>query len=601
MTKKIIPVDYTSKDFTRIKKDLLNYAKRYYPQAYKDFNEASFGSLVMDLVSYVGDNLSFYLDYNANESFINTSLEYDTVLMHAKQLGYKHNPSRSSVGEIDIYMPVPADAINTGPDVDYLPRMRKGSTFSTPGGNTFTLNEDVEFYSNPDEIEAVGTEVSTDGSRTTYYVLKTKGKVVSGEASQTSVSIGDFKRFRKIEVPAESVTEIISVEDSQGNEYYEVDFLSQNTIYRPIVNLSTDSIDETAPSIMKAYPVPRRFVVEREGTKTYLVFGYGSEKEIKDNKVADPSEVVLKVTGKPYVSDATFDPSTLLSTEKFGVGPVSTTLTISYRKNTANNVNAAVGAITNVDNPIIEFRNVQNLQSAKVNYITNNIQVFNEDPINGDILVPTTEEIKRRAASQFATQGRAVTLQDYVSSVYAMPSQFGSVKRAAIHRDNDDLRRNMNLFVISENAAGQMETCSSVLKDNLKTWLNSIRMVNDSLDILDASVVDLGIEFEIIAQSDTNKNEVFNLAKEEIFKQLTETPPEIGEPFYLSEVFKILKEVDEVLDVINVKITSKTGTNYTSFKLNIEDNTSPEGRVIYLPQNCIWQIKYKSDIIGTVR
>lgn len=599
MPKKVIPVDYTSRDFQKIKKDLLNYAKRYYPDTYKDFNEASFGSLVLDLVSYVGDNLSFYLDYNANESFINTSLEYDTVLMHAKQLGYKHNPARSAVGEVDVYIPVPADSVNTGPDLDYLPKMRKGSTFSTPGGNTFTLNKDIEFFS--DDVEVVGTEVSADGSRTTYYVLKVKGEVVSGESRQTSIAVGDFKRFRKIEIPGDSITEIMSVEDSEGNEYYEVDFLSQNTIYRPVINLSNDSIDSNSPSVIKAFPVPRRFVVERDGINTFIVFGYGSENEIKENKVADPSEVALKVTGKNYVSDATFDPSRLLTTEKFGVGPVNTTITINYRTNTANNVNAGAGAITSVDNPLVDFRNVQNLQSSKVRYILNNIQVFNESPINGDILVPTTEEIKRRAAAQFATQGRAVTLQDYVSSTYAMPAQFGSVKRAAIYRDNDDLRRNMNLFVISENATGELETCSTTLKNNLKTWLNSVRMVNDSLDILDASIVDFGIEFEVIAQQDVNKNAVFNISKDEIFRKLTDITPEIGEPFYLSEVFKILKDVDEVLDVVNVKITSKTGTNYTSFKLNIEENTSPEGRVIYVPHNTIWQIKYKSDIVGTVR
>jgi len=173
MSKKVIPVDYTSRDFEKIKNDLLNYTKRYYPDTYKDFNEASFGSLMTDLVAYVGDNLSFYLDYNANESFINTSLEYDNVIMHAKQLGYRHSPIRSSVGEVDIYVPVPADAVNVGPDLDYLPKMRKGSTFSTPGGNAFTLNKDIEFFSS--DVEVVGSEVSTDGSKTTYYKSSGRG------------------------------------------------------------------------------------------------------------------------------------------------------------------------------------------------------------------------------------------------------------------------------------------------------------------------------------------------------------------------------------------------------------------------------------------
>ena len=239
---------------------------------------------------------------------------------------------------------------------------------------------------------------------------------------------------------------------------------------------------------MKAYPVLRRFVTERKGNKLCLVFGYGSESELKDNKIADPSEVSLQVSGKNYVSDNTFDPSSLLTNDKFGVTPVNTSLTISYRSNNVENANAAVGTVTTIANPIVQFRNQQDLDSTKVNYVITNLQVYNEDAINGDITVPTTEEIKIRAAAQFAAQGRAVTLQDYVSAAYAMPQNFGSVKRAAIFRDDDDYRRNMNMYVISESTDGTLEKSNSVLKKNLKTWLNSVRMVNDSIDILDANI-----------------------------------------------------------------------------------------------------------------
>lgn len=599
MAKKIVPVDYTSSDFEKIKKDLLSYAKRYYPTTYKDFTEASFGSLMTDLVSYVGDNLSFYLDYQANESFIKTSLEYDNVLAHARQLGYRHSPVRSSVGEVDIYMPVPADNTNVAPDLRYLPKMIKGSVFSTADGNTFTLNEDIEFYS--DNVEVVGSEVSADGSKTTYYILKVKAQVISGQDKQTVVEVSDYKRFLKIPVPGAEVSEVVSVLDSNGNEYYEVDFLSQNVVYRPIVNRSLSSIDSAAPSVMKPYPVPRRFVVERDGNDMSLVFGYGSESELKDNKVADPSEVVMKVTGKNYISDATFDPSNLMSTDKFGVAPANTDLTITYRTNNTDNVNASVGSVNTIVQPIVNFRNIHTLESTKINYILANIQVYNEEPINGDISIPTTEEIKRRAAATFATQGRAVTLQDYISAAYAMPAHFGSVKRATVYRDNDDLRRNMNMYVISEDSNQKFQKSSSTLKNNLKTWLNSVRMVNDSLDILDATIINLGVEFDVIAQEDTNKNSVFNLAKDMIFKELSEIKPEIGEPFQITEIFKILKEVQEVLDVVNIKVTSKTGTQHATFMYDIESNISPEGRIIYIPHNCVWELKYKSDITGNVR
>jgi len=599
MPKKIVPIDYTSADFDKIKRDLVNYAKKYYPNTYKDFNEASFGSLMTDLVSYVGDSLSFYLDYNANESFLNTSLEYDNVLAHARQLGYKHSPVRVSVGVVDIYVPVPTDSVKVSPDINYLPRLLRGTTFSTTAGTFFTLNEDLDFYA--EDVEVVGSEVSADGSSTTYYILKAKAEVVSGEEKTTIIEVGDYQRFLSVEIPGDDVTEIVSVKDSQGNEYYEVDHLSQNTIYKPFINPQKANTDRTAPSIMKAYPVLRRFVTERKGNKLCLVFGYGSESELKDNKIADPSEVSLQVNGKNYVSDNTFDPSNLLTNDKFGITPVNTSLTISYRSNNVENANAAVGTVTTVANPIVQFREEQNLDSAKVNYVVTNLQVYNEDAINGDITVPTTEEIKIRAAAQFASQGRAVTLQDYVAATYAMPQQFGSVKRAAIFRDDDDYRRNMNLYIISESTDGTLEKSNSVLKKNLKTWLNSVRMVNDSIDILDAKIANIGVEFDVIARKDANKNAVFNIAKDEIYKGLTEIKPEIGEPFYITDIFRILKEVDEVLDVVNVKVVSKSGSSYSSASYDVETNLSPEGRVIYIPHDFVWEVKFQSDISGTVR
>ena len=599
MSKKIVPIDYTGNDFDNIKKNLVNYAKKYYPNTFKDFNEASFGSLMTDLVSYVGDNLSFYLDSNANESFLDTSLEYENVVMHANQMGYKHSTTRSSVGEVDLYMPIPASATLSEPDKNYLPKIKKGASFSTTEGNIFTLIDDVNFLS--DDTQYVGDELSADGSKVAYYIVKKTARVISGENRQTTLEVGDFQRFLKLKIQASNISEIISVIDTNGNEYYEVDYLSQNVVYRPVLNRGTDSQTGVVQSIMKPFPVPRRFVVERTGRETFLVFGYGSESEIKKEKVADPSEIVLDILGKNYVSNVTFDPSKLLTTEKFGVSPVNTELTVTYRVNTEQNVNAAVGSVTTVVEPNIEFSNPQNLEAEKMQYMSRNMEVYNEQPINGDISIPTTEEIKKRAYATFATQGRAVTLQDYISATYAMPANFGSVKRTAIYRDDNDLTRNMNMFIVSEGSDGKLEISSSVLKQNLKTWLNSIKMVNDSIDILDATILNIGIEFEVVGQKNISTNQVFNAAKEELFNQLTLVSPEIGEPFQVTEIFRILKEVPEILDVVNVKVVNRAGSAYSNYSLDMDAYMSPEGRTMNVPQNIIWELKYESDITGTVR
>ena len=107
---KKVPIKYTSRDFNSIKQDLINHARRYYPDTYKDFNDASFGSLVMDQVAYTGDILSFYLDYQANESFLDTANEYDNVVKLTRQMGYKYRGKASSHGYVSFFILIPADS-----------------------------------------------------------------------------------------------------------------------------------------------------------------------------------------------------------------------------------------------------------------------------------------------------------------------------------------------------------------------------------------------------------------------------------------------------------------------------------------------------------
>ena len=139
------PISYTSREFNSIKEDLVNYAQRYYASTYKDFNEASFGAMMLDLVAYVGDQLSFYVDYQVNESFLDSAIEYNNVVRLARQAGFKINPSPSSYGTLTFYIEVPTTlAVGGTPDLNYAPALKAGSQFTSTGGGTFTLLEDVE-------------------------------------------------------------------------------------------------------------------------------------------------------------------------------------------------------------------------------------------------------------------------------------------------------------------------------------------------------------------------------------------------------------------------------------------------------------------------
>lgn len=590
------PIKYTSREFDSIRNDLIEHAKRYYYDTFKDFNEASFGSLMLDTVAYVGDILSFYLDYQVNESFLDSAIEYNNVLRLARQMGYKFKSNPSSFGTVAIYVIVPASTSGLGPDTAYLPMLRKGTQLSSTSGNTFLLDEEVRFDDPSNEIVVARTDTST--GLPTHYAVRSYGRIVSGVFQIETVIVGSFERFKRIKLDSNNISEIESVVDSEGNEYLEVEHLSQNTVYKEIINKGDNK--STVPSLLRPLIVPRRFVLERDGTGTYLQFGYGGPSEVRTASVAEPKNVVLQLNGRDYITDTSFDPYKLLNTDKFGVAPANTTLTIRYRTNTAANVNAAAGSITRIVSPIIEFANRSDLDNSKVADVVSSLESFNDEPITGDVSLPSSEEIKRRTIDFFATQNRAVTQLDYEALIYAMPERFGSVKRCKVVRDQDSLRRNLNLYIISEDSRGKLLATNTTIKENVKIWLNRNKMISDTIDILDAKIVNIGIDFNVVVDEESNKFQVLADCNQAV-RNLFSVMPYIGEPLYLTDIYSALNKVNGVVDTKFVKISRKISGDYSTVMFDIDQATSVDGRYISVPQNVILELKYPdTDIKGAI-
>jgi len=596
MSSRKTPIKYTSREFDSIKRDLLEHAKRYYPDTYKDFNEASFGALMIDTVSYIGDILSFYVDYNVNESFLDSAIEYNNIVRLSRQGGYKYKANPSSYGTVAIYAIIPASTSGLGPDTAYYPILRKGSELSSKSGNTFILDEDVRFDDPSNEIVAARTDSST--GLPTSYAVRAYGRVVSGIFGTESISIGAFQRFRQVQLASTTISEILSVVDSEGHEYFEVDHLSQNTVYKEVSNKGPTAT--TVPSLLRPMIVPRRYVVERTRNKLFMQFGYGGPTEIKSPSVADPKNVVLQLNGRDYVTDKSFDPYKLLNTDKFGIAPANTTLTIVYRTNTADNVNAAAGSITKVIRPIVEFSNRSNLNDVTVSSVVKSLEAYNDEQIVGDTTLPSADELKRRTIDHFATQNRAVTQQDYEALVYAMPAKFGSIKRCRVIRDPDSLRRNLNLYVISEDSSGKLVASNTTMKENVKVWLNRSKMISDTIDILDAKVVNIGVEFEVIVDEEVNRFQVLAECTQAIRGRFAVTPF-IGESISLTDLYRALNKVKGVVDTKRVNIVKKSGSNYSSVKFDIDEAMSSDGRYLSMPLNVAVELKFPdSDITGAI-
>jgi len=592
--KKIIR--YTDREFNSIKESLVDYARRYYPTVHKDFSEASFGSMLFDTIAYTGDVLSFYLDYQANESFLDTAIEYNNILRLGEQVGYKQPLRANSFGLVSLYILVPIASDSSLPDSDYLPVLAKNSKFSTNAGQIFTLIDDVDF-GNPDN-EIVAATSDTAGVPTSY-AIKAYGRVISGELNEEFVNVDSFTRFLTIPISDPNISEIVSLTDTEGHEYFEVDYLSQDTVFRSIINKDPET-RQYAPNVIVATSVPRRFTTFNRNGQIFIKFGYGSESSLKTNSVTHPSNIVLKLHGKNYEKDLSFDPSKLLETDKFGIAPANTTLRITYRTNTSDNVNVTSRGLTSVTDPILVFKSVAT-NNGKINFVRENLEVVNELPILGDVSLPTISELKQRVNDTFSSQNRAVTADDYEALVYRMPTKFGRIKRAKILRDHDSFKRNLNLYLLSEDADGKLITTNQVLKNNTKVWLNRHKMINDTIDILDPKIINIRINFVAVVDYSEDKFEALMIAIREI-QDIFKEQLDIGQPIYITKIYDRLNNLDEIVDVTSVKITNQSGGLYSDETLNINQYISADGRILYAPNNVVYELKYpNNDIKGTIK
>lgn len=591
------PIKYTSRDFDSIRQDLIEHAKRFYPNEWKDFSKSTINSLLIDTVAYTGDVLSFYLDYQANESFLDTAIEFNNIRKHARALGFKYSGAPSTNGIVSLFCLIPSNPDGTAPDTNYMPVLKKGASFSSKNGGNFLLTEDVDFGDLSNEVVAARFDNTTGG--TTHFAVKSYGQITSGLLSRTTVDLtnSSFERFKKVRIGGDNVVEIISVVDTDGNNYYEVDNLSQEVVFLETTNRNATA--EGVRSILKPFAASRRFVVEQDDTGTYLQFGFGSE-DSNEEEIVDPAKVAINMHGKNYVSNFRFDPSKLVGTTKLGISPSGTKLTIVLKTNDAASSNASSNSVTNVIQASFQFPDEIGLDQTKKSAVITSLESTNEEPIVGATEQMTTEELKQRAKGYYSSQSRAVTRQDYESMIYNMPNKFGIVKRVSVINDPSSTNRRMAIYVISEDDDAKLVTASSSLKSNMKNWISQYKAMNDIVDIYDAKIVNFGIDYKVVLDNrfkDMNIIGRCNDALENYFSNQLY----IGEPIYITRLFSILGKVDGVADVKMVTIRQRRGADYSNVNINFDDAMSADGSYLMTPKNAIMELKFPNrDIRGTI-
>lgn len=594
MTIKKRTLKYLNKDFDGFKKDLLDYAKAHFGDKIKDFSEPSIAGMFLDMASYIGDVLSFYMDHQYNELFIDSAKETKNIQKIMNQFGYKAiAPTPATVlGEFSIE--VPASITNSSsPRADYLLLIKKGTTTSADTGISFELQDDLDFA---DYTDIEGGDVGVDGNNLSYIIKKT-GYCVSGNVTKSSHTFGAFSQFPTITLADKDVTEIISVTDSEGNEYYEVGNLSEDTVFEAVKNIGDDS--DLVESELRLKHVPFRFTskYDIETRLTTLQFGSGKSGIPDNDVVPDPSQYAIPMYGKTTLLRFSINPGQFLNTKTMGIAPYNTTVVVRYRTGGGLSHNVSVGSITSIDKLLYQFP--PSNDTTYRSEVVSSISVTNISSATGGENRQTLTDIKRNFGGYYAAQERIVTKEDFLARIYSMPSKFGRIYKARVVPSR--IPFTTELRVLSRNQSQQLIQAPDTLKKNLKLFISEYGMLNEKVEIFDSKIINIAVNFNIVVQSGFNKEAVLNTCLARLYDYFNISNFQIGQGILLSDVRDVIYNVDGVISVYDLVFKNMVGTigNNTYYGENYEMDI--EKNILICPSDAIFEVRYpESDIVGRV-
>jgi len=594
---------YLNKDFASFKRDLFEYARVHFPDKIRDLSEPSLAGMFLEFAAYVGDVQSFYLDHQFHELDPNLAVEPRNIERHLSNAGVEVVGSSPSVVSITISLEVPADT-NENPPIPMfvaLPVIHAGTTFPSNVGTSFELTEDVDFAETRDSAYIASIKISARDANNnpTAFIMSRKAIAISGKRQVESFSVGSFEAFKKFSLSKENVTEIVSVSDSQGNTYYQVEYLTQDTVYQALINRNDDG--ELVKENLAIIPAPYRFVkkTDLQTRLTSLIFGGGGAATLDDDIIPDPSEFAVPLYGKRNFSRFTLNPGNLLQTTTLGVITPNSTITVEYRHGGGLKHNVNSGGIRGIQTLVVTFPNGPSNSIAS--FVRRTIDAINEQDAQGGDDAPTSDDLRAKIPALRASQSRIVTKEDLLARIYTMPSNFGRVFRASV-RANTNNPLATQLFIISRNNQGQLAVSPDSLKKNLQTYLNGFRMISDAIDILDAQVVNFKVEFSVVIDPSKNKKLVLQNIVSRLNKYFSIKYFEIDQPIILSDLQNLIYNNPGVISVTRVVVLNLSGPiggrQYSDVQFDVEANTTKG--IIIGPPGSIFEMRNKLyDVEGT--
>ena len=597
-------IKYINRDFSDFRARLIEYARTYFPQTYNDFSATSPGMMFMEQAAYVGDVLSFYLDNQFQETFTQYAQQTNNVFELAYMFGYKPKTTGVANTTITLYQQVPSKLVNGEyvPDYDYALTVGENSLVTTPNGQSFLIQDKADFSVSSSQDPTSVTVYQIAGNIPQYYLLEKTRKAISAEIKTLNLTFGSPEQFTTINVNDTNIIKVLDVIDSDGNKWYEVNHLGQEMVLDTIknTNVNNPNTNGDTPYLLRLKKVARRFATRFTSlSNLQMQFGAGAPNDVTEEITPNADNVGI---GLPFEQDkltAAYSPTNFLYTGTYGIAPSNTTLTVRYL--------TGGGVSSNVNSGTLTALNNINLNSTTANYIFGSLTSTNLTAASGGKGGDTLEEIRQNTLALVASQQRSVTADDYLIRALSMPSDYGAISKALIEQpkltDNQvSTIETLNLYVLSLNSQGQLDYASSTLKSNLRTYLSQYRMIGDNIEIRDAFIINIGVDFDIIVLPEYNNSEVLLACITALQDYFRIDKWQINQPILLRDLYILLDKISGVQSVKTISISNKAGNTlgYSQYAYDITGAT--QNQVIYPSLDpSIFEIRYpNTDIKGKV-
>ena len=609
-------IKYLNKDFSTLRASLIDYAKTYFPTTYNDFSPSSPGMMFMEMAAYVGDVMSFYLDNQIQETYLQYARQTDNLFELAYMFGYKPNVTGVATTGIDFYQQIPSKLSASAyiPDFDYALLIAGNSVVSTTNSTPtrFLVQDSIDFSVSSSQDPTEVTIFQTAGSNPVSYLLKKSRQAISATINTVTYSFTNPIQFDTRILSADNIVGILDVVDSDGNNWYEVDYLAQDTIYTGIKNTNPNDPNRSSgnidtPYVLQLEQIQRRFATRfTDSGSLQIQFGAGTATDTDESIVPNTNNVGLGLPFEQSKLTTAYSPTNFIFTKTYGIAPSNTTLTVRYLTGGGVQANVASNTLTLL-NGNINFLN-SNLNSNTANTYRASLAVNNPAAAVGGQDGDSIEELRQNTLANYQSQLRNVTQDDYLVRALSMPAKYGVVSKAYIEQTKvanlsiGETPTTLDLYVLTYNVNQHLVDASTALKQNLSTYLSQYRMIGDSVRIKDAFVINIGVNFEIVVAPNYNSNEVILAALTAVKDYFLISKWQINQPILLKDLYLLIDNVDGVQTVQNVEINNLTeeALGYSNYAYDVKGATI--NNVVYPSIDpMIFEVKYPDvDIKGRV-